>query len=231
MIEHRGPEPPFLSPLLLLTLVACSRAPAVAFTWTGDAVVHAGGQTVDISGQWQVQPPDTAIVTTWLRAAGPATARSLILAAPRGWTETGDSLSPMPSAMLANERDEFYLYQLIRLMSRGEKRSSLIPIAADTLGQQGFRAERVGRPAADLFLGHDGRLAHVRFAVTGAGSGKTAIQDVWLEGEITHRGVHWPARIRIDQDGEPYFDLVIHHFQVVPPLQDPRLKGAHADPP
>src|SRR5690349_2202396 len=58
---------------------------ARALVWEADAVVEAGGRTVDIAGTWSIQPPDTAIVATYDTTRGPGSMRALIVAAPRGW--------------------------------------------------------------------------------------------------------------------------------------------------
>src|SRR5687767_11336445 len=62
---------------------ALERARALA--WDGDAVVHAGGRTISITGRWQVQPPDTAVVSTHPVEAGSSAMRHLVVAQPRGW--------------------------------------------------------------------------------------------------------------------------------------------------
>jgi hypothetical protein len=38
---------------------------AVAVEWEGVASVHAGDRDVQIAGRWQIQPPDSAVVSTY----------------------------------------------------------------------------------------------------------------------------------------------------------------------
>ncbi len=223
-----APESPSPAGLLAAAIEARGGAAldrAAAFAWKGEAVVYAGGRMVEISGDWSIQPPDTAVVSTWLRSAGPAATRSLILAAPRGWTESRGTLAPMPPAMLANERDEFYLYDLIRLAGLRAAGVELVAIPADTAGNRGFRVSRPGRPPAELYVDATGRLAHVRLSVSDAAGGEPAIEDAWLMGTVEDGGVRWPRELRLDLRGERYFALTVLEFHVVPALRDPRLSG------
>lgn len=191
----------------------------------GDATVHAGGRTVRIAGDWPIQPPDTAIVATYDVTRGPASTRALVVAAPRGWLVGANGTNPMPEAMLANERDEFYLYEVMRLVSLRDPEVVLTAVAPDSLGQAGFRAERPGRPAVELYVDAAGRLAHLRTRVADPGGGAAKTQDLWLGGALEADGVRWPATLRITMDGAPYFDLALRDLRVRPRLDDPRLRG------
>jgi hypothetical protein len=200
-------------------------ARARALLWEGDAAVYAGGRTVRIAGDWAVQPPDTAVVATYDVTRGPATTRALVVAAPRGWIWAGGQLTPMPGAMLANERDEFYLYDVMRLLPLRDAEITLTAIAPDSLGQAGFRAERPGRPAVELYVDDKGRLAHLRTRVQDPGGGAAVRQDLWLGGTVEAEGVRWPAEIRITMDGAPYFGLALRNLRIQPRLDDVRLRG------
>ena len=72
---------------------AAALSAARALTWDGDATVFVGGRTINITGHWQVQPPDTAIVATYDTTQGPSTTRSMVIAAPRGWVVRNDSFT------------------------------------------------------------------------------------------------------------------------------------------
>jgi hypothetical protein len=200
-------------------------ARARALRWEGDATVYAGGRTVRIAGEWAVQPPDTAVVATYDVTRGPVTTRALVVAAPRGWIWAGGQLTPMPDAMLANERDEFYLYDVMRLLPLRDAEVTLTAIAPDSLGQAGFRAERPGRPAVEVYVDDEGRLAHLRTRVQDPGGGAAVRQDLWLGGTVEAEGVRWPAEIRITMDGAPYFDLALRNLRIQPRLDDARLRG------
>ena len=188
-------------------------------------MVQAGGRTVGIAGTWKVQPPDTAVVATYDVSRGAATTRALVVAAPRGWIVAGERVQPMPEAMLASERDEFYLYDVMRLVPLREPGVSLAVAAPDSLGQPGVRVERAGRPAVTLYVDGGGRLAHLRTEVRDPAGGAPVTQDVWLAGEIAADGVRWPRELRITQNGAPFFALTLRTLRVRPRVDDPRLAG------
>lgn len=198
---------------------------ARALSWDGEATVFAGGRTVNIAGHWRVQPPDTAVVSTYDTTLGPSTTRSMVIAAPRGWVVRSDSFTPLPDAVIANERDEFYLYDVIRLVTLRDSTVRLSTTTVDSLGQRGFRAEYPGRPAVDVFVDSTGRLARIRLMVADPGGGPPVRQDVWLDGELAAGGVRWPRRMRLTMNGAPYFDLTMRDLKVFDRLGDPMLSG------
>jgi hypothetical protein len=75
----RPSTPPTPAVLLARAIERAGREEALtaarALAWSGDAVVHAGRRTVRISGEWAVQPPDTAVIATHDVTRGPASAR------------------------------------------------------------------------------------------------------------------------------------------------------------
>ena len=198
---------------------------ARALTWDGNATVYAGDRTVNIAGRWQVQPPDTAIVATYDTTRGPSTTRSMVIAAPRGWMVRNDSFNVLPDPLIANERDAFFLYDVIRLVALRDSAVRLSRISADSLGQRGFRAEQSGRPAVELFVDSTGRLSHVRLMVADPGGGAPVQQDAWLEGELTSGGIRWPQRLRLTMNGAPYFDLRMRGLQISDRITSPLLSG------
>lgn len=204
---------------------ATALSAARALTWDGDATVFAGGRTVHIAGHWQVQPPDTAIVATYDTTRGPSTTRSMVIAAPRGWMVRNDSFTVLPDPVIANERDAFFLYDVIRLVSLRDSSVRLSRISADSLGQRGFRAEQPGRPAVELFVDSTGRLSHVRLTVADPEGGPPVRQDAWLDGELASGGIRWPRRLRLTMNGAPYFDLRMRDLRVSDRISDPLLSG------
>ena len=198
---------------------------ATAFEWEGLASVHAGGRNVSIAGKWEIQPPDSAVVTTYEVSQGPGAKRALVLASPRGWLVGGDKFTAMPPSMLASERAEFYLYQLIGLVSLQNPEVKISTAAPDTLHQNGIQVEQRGRPAAFLYMDSCGRLSHVRMQVPSAETGKLEWQDAWLSGVIEADGVRWPRELRLLVEGKPYFDLLLHSFRVTPRLANPLARG------
>ncbi|MEO7962824.1 MAG: hypothetical protein ABIT38_02835 [Gemmatimonadaceae bacterium] len=202
---------------------ALSRARAL--TWDGEAIVHAGGRTVPIAGRWAIQPPDSAIVATYAVANGPTTMRSLIVAAPRGWTESKGAFTPLPATMLANERDEFYLYSVMRLVTLRAPGVTLVAVARDSSGNEGLGVRQTGRPDVDLFIGKDGRVVRLVTIVADASTGKPAREELAFEGSLSASGIRWPHILRITLEGAPYFDLTMRNLRVYPRLDEPLLRG------
>ena len=198
---------------------------ARGFAWDGAAVVTAGGRDVRIAGRWEVQPPDTAVVATYDVTQGAGATRSLVLATPRGWLVSGERFSPLPATMMASERSEFYLYELIRLVTLTDSTVTLSPAPPDTVGQTGIKVSQPGRPTAFLFMDTCGRLSHVRLQVPSPETGKLEWQDAWLTGVIEAEGVRWPRELRLLVDGKPYFDLLLQSLKVYPRLTNPLLRG------
>jgi hypothetical protein len=196
-----------------------------ALEWDGEATVHAGGRNIRIAGLWRIQPPDSAIVTTYDISRGPSSARSMVVAAPRGWLVHDGRMTAMPPRLLASERAEFYLYELVRLMPLQSRGVTLTPAAPDSLGHRGIRAAQPGRPPATLYVDDEGRLAHVRLQVPGAETGEPEWQDAWLTGVVEVSEIHWPRELRLTRNGEPYFDLSIKALRVGDRLVDTLLNG------
>jgi hypothetical protein len=172
-----------------------------------------------------VQPPDSAVVATYAVARGPATTRALVLAGPRGWTVAEGRFTPLPPNLLANERDAFYLYAVLRLVPLRERGVTLAPAPRDSLGQRGVRVTRAGRPTVDVHVDSTGRVSHLRTTVTDASTGAPTREDVWLDGEIEAGGVRWPRTLRFTLEGAPYFDLTLRTLRAEARLRDTLLAG------
>lgn len=198
---------------------------AYALIWEGDAIVETAGRVVHITGSWAVQPPDTAVVATYDVARGTESTRALVVAAPRGWLMRGQHIENMPTEMLANERDEFYLYHVMRLVTLRDPGTVLSSTTSDSLGQPGLRAEVAGRPTVDLFFDGAARLAHLRTRVRNPSGPGAVAQDLWFTGIIEADGVRWPREIRITMDGVPYFTVRLRSLRVQRRVDDPRLRG------
>jgi hypothetical protein len=226
-LSSRDPESP---PAVLVRAIARAGGAAAlmrakALTWDGDATIHADGRTISITGQWKIQPPDTAIVATYDVSRGSGTVRSLIIAAPRGWTLSAGQFAPLPAPMIANERDEFYVYDVIRLVPLLAPGVTLTRIAPDSLGNNGFKAEQNGRPAVDVYVDAKGALRHLRLLVANPRGGDPVTQDAWLEGTLEADGVRWPRSLHLTMNGAQYFDLTMRSLRVLPRLEDPLLAG------
>jgi hypothetical protein len=197
-----------------------------AFEWRGRAEAAIGGRApVHLSGTWRLQPPDSAIVTTTLEGQPRGTARSLIISGNRGWSRTGRKLTPLGPALVAHERDQFYLYHLMRLVPLRGSAYRLSPPATDSLGHKRIRVSHPGRPSVDLAFDAAANLTGLTDSVTDPQSHRAVRQDVRLTGQLSVAGVRWPRRIAITWDGKPYFDLEILDVRPLAGLVDPSLGG------
>jgi hypothetical protein len=178
-----------------------------AFEWDGRAVVHAGGREVAITGTWQVVPPDTAAVAMYERSKGPESTRRIFLQGADGWTQQDTTRVPLPAAVMVEERHQFYLYSLLRLVPLEEAGVILTAIPNDPAGRPGIRVERPGRLPVSLYFASSGRPARIetRFATIDGKPGDT--QEIDLSGTISAAGVSWTRTMRIRRNGTPYFDL------------------------
>jgi hypothetical protein len=198
---------------------------ARALEWDGEATVHIGGRDIRIAGLWRVQPPDSAVVTTYDITRGPSSARSLVVAAPRGWLVHDGRMTAMPPSLLASERAEFYLYELLRLVPLQSHGVTLTAAPPDSLGHRGIRAAQPGRPPATLYVDDEGRLAHVRLQVPDAETSKLEWQDAWLTNVVEASGIRWPRELHLTVDGAPFFDLSVSALRVRERLADTLLNG------
>ncbi len=180
-----------------------------ALQWSGSATVHTPGRAIEILGTWQVAPPDTARVTTWLAEEDSTKARTLVVAGDHGWLQHDGKTVPMPADQLAEEQHQFYLYSLLRLLPLRDSAVTLAPLPADSAGQPGILVHRGGRLDVALYFGSDGQVSrmHSQFA-TLPGSPRSE-QEVTLVGTVDVAGVQWFRQMHIYKDGKPYFDLAV----------------------
>lgn len=200
-------------------------AHARALTWDGDAVVHVGGRDIAITGTWRIQPPDTAIVATYAVANAPSTTRSMIVAAPRGWTEANGTFTPLTPTVLANEREEFYLYAVMRLLPLRDPGVTLFSIPPDSAGNDGIGVRAPGRPEVDAYFEKSGRMAWLRTTVVHPLTSAQAKEEMTFAGRLTAGGIAWPQELHIMLDRTPYFDLTMKNLGVAPRLGDAVLNG------
>jgi hypothetical protein len=193
-----------------------------ALTWHGTAAVHVAGRDIALGGFWQVQPPDTAVVTTWEASKGPEATRRLILTGSTLWTQRNGKLEPLPAEMLADEQHQFYLYSLVRALPLRDPRTRLEVAANDSEGHAGLYVRHEGRPDVTLHFDADGRVCRVTSQVTDQ-AGKRITQVMLLSGTMESGGVRWFRQLRITRDGQPYFELELTDLQALKRLNDPLL--------
>jgi hypothetical protein len=191
-----------------------------ALTWRGRAVVHLPDGRVELQGQWRLLPPDRARVETQDLQGTSASLRRLIIDGPRGWGEAQGHPSPLPRELVAHERDQFYLYHLMRLAPLLEPGFTLTALGRGADSLQGVRVTHAGRPDVSLFFDDKARLARLESRVTDPGSGNEMGQVATTSGVIEGAGLRWPRRIEMTWDGKPYFDVELLEFLPLPGLPD-----------
>jgi hypothetical protein len=191
-----------------------------ALTWRARATVHLPQKRIDLQGQWRLQLPDRARVETQDVAGSSGTLRRLIIDGDRGWGEVRGHPDPLPRDMVAHERDQFYLYHLMRLAPLLEPEFTLVALGRGEDGLDGVRVAHAGRPEVSLFFDSEARLARLETRITDPGSGREVQEVVTCRGLIEGGGLRWPRHIGITWDGDPYFDLELLEFQPLRSLPD-----------
>lgn len=195
-----------------------------AFEWEGTAVVHIPGRDIAIAGRWRIQPPDRAVVTTYPVDQGPAGARRLILSGPVGWTQRGDDrLTPMPADLLAEERHQFYLYSILRLVPLLDTVFTVEASPRDSLGQAALRIHHPRHPDVLLYFDDAARIAAIKTVFAGPNTPTVDSQEIRLIGTVESEGVRWFEEMRILREGQPYFDLKLTELQALVRLDDSLL--------
>ena len=214
---------------LLERAIAASGGPRLgtyrAVEWRGKSTIALPIRDLHLTGLWRLQPPDSAVVT--LRAVGQDTAsvRRLIIAGDRGWSETAGAMRPLAPEALAHERDQFYLYHLMRLVPLRAPEYRLTALAPDSLGHRGFRVSHAGRPDVAMYFDENAHLRRMIDDVTDPNTHGPVRQQMDFAGEVDGAAIHWPRRITITWDGQPYFELVIVEFRPLAELADSALAG------
>lgn len=180
--------------------------------WRGKATVHAGARQIRLEGRWTVEPPDRATVATWESEKGVTSTRRLILNGSEGTMDRDGKSIPMPPDLLANERDQFYLYSVLKLAPLMDAGVQLAPVVDGE--SRGLGVKRPGRPDVQIFFDKTGRPTHLRTSVLDPATRRQVVEELQFEGVVESDGVRWPRRIRILQGGALFFELEITEFRV-----------------
>jgi hypothetical protein len=194
-------------------------------SWHGTASINVSGRTVRIEGDWKIEPPDRAHIETFEVDKGPASTRSLFIDGDKGWTTRDGKSLVLPQLFVGNEREQFYLYWLVRLVPMLGKEFRLTTVEPDEQRRPGFRVERDGRRDATLYFTPDARLARIVSTVTDPTSGADLPQELRFTGNIAAGGIRWPRRIQVVQKETVFFDLELSDLQTLDTLDIPPCKG------
>jgi len=190
-----------------------------ALRWRGRATVHLSDRKIALTGYWRLVPPDRAVVETQLAEGGPETMRRLIVDGDQGWGEQGGKAEPLPPAALANERVQFALYSIVRLVPLLGDDYHLAALPAEG-GFSALRIAHAGRPDVDAFFAADGRLVRLRTAIIDPDSAHMVDERIELSGTIESNGVRWPRALGMTQDGRPFFNVELTEFEALPSLPE-----------
>jgi hypothetical protein len=195
-----------------------------AFSWTGEAKIHVQGRDVTITGKWLLDPPDRAIVETRPVGEAPDATRTLVISGKSGYAIVKDEREQISPEMLESERDQFYLYSLMRFLPLREYGVKLESLPKTDDGLEVLKVSRPERPDVELFFDADARLRKLSLETLDPVTNTRRRQNVRLEGEVMSRGVRWFKQMSITWENEPYFELTIVTLDVLPGLADPRLR-------
>jgi hypothetical protein len=180
--------------------------------WRATATIHIPGRTIEIAGEWTVHP-DSAVSATWLRDQ-PNSPRRLILSARGGWTQRGDAApAAMPPELLIEERHQFYLYQVLRLVPLLDPAFSLQAVPPDSQGHAGLRVKHPDHPEVILYLDQEFRVVALHTVFAAQDMTNPEPQHIELTGEVESQGVRWFRAMKILRAGQPYFDMTITDFR------------------
>jgi hypothetical protein len=181
--------------------------------WRGTATVFAGARQIRLAGHWTVEGPDRARVETWEIEKGESSTRRLILDGDKGWMERDGKTMPMPPEMLANERDQFYLYVIVKILLLTDPAVALSPVRVNG-EMRGLEVKQNGRNTVQIFFDDAGRPTHLTTTVLDPSTGNQLAEEMQFQGVIESAGVRWPRRILIKQAGALFFELEITEFAV-----------------
>ena len=172
--------------------------------WTGTARVYAGDRVLALGVSTRVIPFLSARSETWLLEQGPSSKRAMIIEPDAGWLERGGKREPMPAAMLAHERQQFAIYGLMQIA------------ISKRLARAGGWSPDV--PETEFIFDPAGRLVEARNAVVDPAGGAALIPQLFrFSGQIDGKGLAWPRRFEILQNGLPYFTLELESFSAGAP--------------
>jgi hypothetical protein len=193
--------------------------------WHGTASINVSGRTVRIEGDWRIEPPDRAHIDTFEVDKGPVSLRSLFIDGDKGWTTKDGKSIVLPQLFVGNEREQFYLYWLVRLVPMLDPEFRLTTVEPDAQRRPGFRVERDGRRDATLYFTPDARLARIVTTVTDPTTGADLPQELRFTGDLAANGIRWPRRIQVVQKDTIFFDLELSALETPEKLDIPPCTG------
>jgi hypothetical protein len=186
--------------------------------WTGHARIHADNRNIDIGLETVVEPFAYARSDTWLASEGRSAMRSLEIDGDRGTIIRNGESSPMPTAMLRNEKAQFAIYGLMRLVSLRDPgvilRTLPLPPTIPTTWRYGLNVDHPAAMDVNMFFDSSAALVGMDNTVPSVENNGAPIRQVFTLGELreSSTGMYWPSTLSITQDRRPFFDLTFETF-------------------
>lgn len=181
--------------------------------WDGEAVVHVQGRDIVLGVHSDIVPFGKVRSESWLAEKGPSTMRVLVLDGRQGWGIRNGQREELPPEIIANEYAQFGAYGLMRLVSLRDSGATVHETDPDETGLRGLRVQYPGIPEATLWFDKGARLAALTNTAPSPTGGPPIQQRFEFEGSVESKGIRWPQKITISQDGKPFFELRITKFE------------------
>lgn len=183
--------------------------------WTGHAKVTAGDKVTELEVATVVRPFESARFTTWPKTDGARKGHTLQIEQGKAWDVTRVTWNPLPEAQADNENQQMKLYSAMLL---APLKASGVTVKEQPAGANGTRAIQtlVHGLAVELEFDASGKLVRAGGNVRDPKGGADIAQIATFSGEVENNGVKWPKTISITQNGAPFFDLEITHFEALP---------------
>jgi hypothetical protein len=186
---------------------------ATSLQWDGTATIHIPNRTIEIAGHWQIVPPDSAVVSTYPVDQGPGAVRRMILSSKGGLMQRGDAPpADMPPELLTEERHQFYLYYVLRLVPLLDSAFALRSEPADSLGSSAIRVTHPKHPDVVLYFDEGYRVSGLRTVFASADMSDPESQLIRFRGLVESNGVRWFREMDIDRAAKDFFDLRVAEF-------------------
>ena len=170
--------------------------------WLGAAEVVTPERTLRLGIRTRVEPFVRASSTSWIMSEGVAKARTLMIEPDAGYVERDGKRTPLPRDQERHEREQYGLYAYMLL------RAPMVEAGGKLL------AASEGLPPIRFDTDIAGRLTGADYTVHAPDGGTVIQQRFTFDGIVRDKGLAWPRRIRIAQDGIPFFTLAIDSLRV-----------------
>lgn len=188
--------------------------------WTGSATISKGGEPSKMEMETVVRPfREWGRWSTWVKAAGPKTARTIQAEQGKAWAVNRVTWSPTSEAQAAQENQLVALYSLMLLTPLKTSGAKVVEKPEGKDGSRTINAQLANGRGGDLVFDAAGKLVGASILSPAAAGGAEVRQTVTFSGEIVSNGVKWPRRILIEEDGKAVMDLELATFEAMAELQ------------